>query len=243
MLLAPVAGRRSGDPGLGTVLLSQGIVQSEGLTYCIHAELPPVLGLVCGGIQHAEVELGEEPHVLAGEDADMSLPISPVVPCGHHTRCGHTPEEWRAGSDVASHACLGPSLSRGDVGHSTETSVSPSPFLCHHPLQGAIPMGLRDSKGPSPAPGCAVAAVWLLWALHLPLQLGATGMAQIAVTPRPCCCLCSKEEAGLCPHHLLPAVPVVEVAHPSCCLLLLIPEAGEVLEGAGETEDVLRHTC
>lgn len=40
--------------------------------------------------------------------------------------------------------------------------------------------------------------------------------------------------------NLLPVVPVVEVAH-ATHHLLLIPEAGEVLKGAGEAEDVLRH--
>lgn len=52
-----------------------------------------------------------------------------------------------------------------------------------------------------------------------------------------------KGEAGLCLHHLLPAVPVVEVTHPACRCFLLIPEASEILEGAGEAEDVLRHPC
>lgn len=51
------------------------------------------------------------------------------------------------GLAAAHSSCLGPSLRRGNVGHSTETSVSPAPFLCHHPLQGTIPMGLRDSQG------------------------------------------------------------------------------------------------
>lgn len=61
-------------------------------------------------------------------------------------------------------------------------------------------------------------------------------------TPTLLLCV-GKGEAGLCLHHLLPAVPVVEVAHPACCCLLLIPEASEILKGAGEAEDVLRHPC
>lgn len=88
---------------MGTDLLSQGIAQSKGLTHCIHTELPPILCVVCGGIQDVEVELGEEPHVLAGEDADTSLPASPMVPRGDHAFCGHIPEEWRVGSCSTSH--------------------------------------------------------------------------------------------------------------------------------------------
>lgn len=65
--------------------------------------------------------------------------------------------EWGLAAPHTS--CLGPSLRRGNVGHSTETSVSPGPFLCHNPLQGTIPIRLRDSQGPTPAAGCAVAAV------------------------------------------------------------------------------------
>lgn len=131
VLPAPMAGRRSGDPDLGTVQLSWGIAQSEGLTHCLHTELPPVLCVVCGGIQDAEVELGEEPHVLAGEDADMSLPASPVVPRGDPARCGHIPEEQRVGS--CSTSCLLPQAKL--EGRECVTSSFPVPpsTAGHHP--------------------------------------------------------------------------------------------------------------
>lgn len=146
VLAASMAGRRSGDPDLGAVLLSQG----EGLTHCIHAELPPILCLVCGGVQDTEVERGEEPHILAGEDADVSLP-SPSEPRGDRAHSGHTPEERRAGSCSTS-----PLLPWAEL--EERESVSPAPLPCHHPLQGTVPMGLRDSQGPALLQGVQ----WLL---------------------------------------------------------------------------------
>ena len=62
--------------------------------------------------------------------------------------------EWGPAAPHAS--CPGPGWRRGDLGHGTETSVSPVPSLCppvHHPH------GTEGSHGPSPAAGCVVAAV------------------------------------------------------------------------------------
>lgn len=101
--------------------------------------------------------------------------VLPVPWC--HVETVHavgTPLRNGEGGPAAPYAsCPEPGWRRGDRGHSTKTS-----------LQGTIPMGLRDSQGPSPATGCAVAAVYLPWALHyLFLQLGATGMAWRAAAP------------------------------------------------------------
>lgn len=115
----------------------RGIARWEGLTHRIHAELPLVLGLVGGGVQDAEVELGEEPHVLAGEDADVPHPPGPMAPRGDRARRGHVPEERRAGS--CSTPCLLPRArleERGpgarDLGVTSSFPVPPS-TAGHHP--------------------------------------------------------------------------------------------------------------
>lgn len=105
------------------------------------------------------MELGEEPHVLAGEDADMSLPASPTGPCGDHTRCGHIPEEWRVGSYSTSHILPRAKLEERQCGAQHQDSVSPAPFPCHNPLQGTFPMGLRDRQAPALLQGVQ----WLLY--------------------------------------------------------------------------------
>lgn len=120
------------------------------------------------------MELGEEPHVLAGEDTDVPRPAGPLVPRGDCACCGHTPEERKGVS--CSTLCL---LPRARVEERGPGSQHQDLTAGHHPhgTEG-------QSQGPSPATGCTVAAVYLPWALHyLFLQLGDTGMAQRAAAP------------------------------------------------------------
>lgn len=89
-ILLAAGGKRKGQLGVGI-----GVVPREGLTHGIHAELPPVPGPVGGGVQDKDVERGEEPHVLAGEHADVPHPTDPTALRGDCTRGGCIPEEQR----------------------------------------------------------------------------------------------------------------------------------------------------
>lgn len=87
-MLTVMGGKRKGHRGVGIR-----VVPRERLTHCIHAEIPPVPGAVGGSVQDKNVELGEEPHVLAGEHTDLPHPTGPTALCEDCTRGGCIPEE------------------------------------------------------------------------------------------------------------------------------------------------------
>lgn len=124
-----------------------GVVPRGGLTHHVHAELPLVPGLVGGGVQDEDVELGEEPHVLAGEGADVPRPAGLAALRGNCARRGHVPEEQMGSSSTP---WLGPGRGEGIWGmaprcHPTALHVPgratspPRPTCCTSSRSGSSP--------------------------------------------------------------------------------------------------------